>query len=290
MILGIDGNEANVEHRVGVSWCAYYLLKEFQKKTDKQLQIRVFLRKAPLKDMPLESEYFKYNVVKGPFLWSQIFLPLSLHLRHRDLSVFLSLAHYAPRFCPVPSVVVLHDLSYYYYPDDFLKRDLYQLVEWTKYSVKNASKVITVSESTRNDALLLYQLPEDKVVTVHNGITLPTKYVAEGEGTINLQKPYFLYVGTLQPRKNIINLIYAFDRFAAVHPDQHLYIVGKRGWLYDEFYKLVSARKLEGKVHFTGYVSETDRLYLLKNAQAFIAPEFYGGFGLTIPEAQSVGT
>lgn len=286
MIIGLDGNEANVEFRVGVSWCVFHMLTEFKKRATKEMQIRVFLRNNPRPDLPSESDFFVYSVIKGPFLWSQIFLPLALYFHNRDLSVFFSPAHYAPRFCPVKSVVILHDLSFFYYPSEFLKKDLYQLVEWTKYSVQHAHTVIAVSEETRRDATHLYNLPEKKIVAIHNGIEIQTIHISESTSYL-VQKPYFLYIGTLQPRKNIVGLIHSFDRYHANHPDYHLYIVGKKGWLYDEFYELVQKRKLSESVHFTGYISEEERHFLLKNAQAFIAPEFYGGFGLTLPEAMA---
>jgi len=119
MIIGIDGNEANVRERVGVSVYAYNLLKFFRRKADRQTQFRVYLRNAPY-DLPEETDYFKYRVVPGNLLWSQIFLPLRLY-QDRDIDVFFSPAHYLPRFCPAPGVVTIHDLSYLYFPEDFLE-------------------------------------------------------------------------------------------------------------------------------------------------------------------------
>jgi len=127
MIIGIDGNEANVEYKVGVSVYTTQLLSYFQKHATKDVQFIVYLRATPSNDLPKENEFFKYRVVKGSFLWSQVFLPINLwknKLFGTKLNVFFSPAHYIPRFCPFKTVVTIHDLSYLYFPKEFLKKDL----------------------------------------------------------------------------------------------------------------------------------------------------------------------
>ena len=130
MLIGIDGNEANVERRVGVSVYALNLLKYFARVTTPNLKFRVYLRHDPLSDLPKKNKNFDYEIVNGSFLWSQIFLPLRL-FQQGDLDVFFSPAHYLPRFCPVPTVVTIHDLAYLYFPGDFLRGDLIKLKDWT---------------------------------------------------------------------------------------------------------------------------------------------------------------
>lgn len=288
MIIGIDGNEANVEKKVGVSWYAFELLHQFKKQATARIRFRVFLRENPRADLPSENEYFKYTVVRGAFLWSQIFLPLALFLKHRNLSVFFSPAHYAPRVCPCPTVVTLHDLSYFYFPHEFLKKDLYQLERWTQYSIRNAAHVIAVSEKTKQDALSHYTIPADKISVVYNGYSMLGSKEIKPE--FEIKQPYFLYIGTLQPRKNIKGLLAAFSIFIRKHTDYALCIVGKKGWLFDEIFEEVKRLKLEDKVIFTGYVEESHKKWLLKNAIALVAPGFYEGFGLPILEGWAAKT
>jgi len=288
MIIGIDGNEANVKTRVGVGWYVYYLLTEFKKFAGPKLQLRVFVKETPLDDLPKASSYFNYQIVPKRTLWSQIDLPTALFWHHRDLSVFLSPAHYSPRFCPCPTVVVVHDLSYFYYPQDFLKKDLYQLVNWTAYSLKKAQSIIAVSQLTKKDIVKNYGLPESKIRVVYNGFSLSKIKAQPPQFKIN--KPYFLYLGTLQPRKNIHNLILGFEQLLTKHPEQNLYLVGKKGWLYEEVYDLVKRRNLGHKIIFTDYVNEAEKWFLLKEATALIMPGWYEGFGLPILEAFSVKT
>src|SRR3989344_6648626 len=155
MIIGIDGNEANVVKRVGVSVYALSLLKYFNKKASPHLQFRVYLRDVPLDDLPKKNKNFTYDIVPGKFLWSQIFLPLRL-FQKKDIDVFFSPAHYLPRFAPMPTVVTIHDLAFLYHPADFLKRDLIKLRDWTKYSVNQAKKIIAVSKTTKKDVIKAY--------------------------------------------------------------------------------------------------------------------------------------
>src|SRR3990167_10636662 len=141
--IGIDGNEANVYKKVGVSVYTQNLMTYFQRKSNKTLNFDIYLRNNPIKTMPPKNKYFNYKIVKGLFLWSQLFLPLNLIFNNKN-DVFFSPAHYIPRFSTIPIVVTIHDLSFHYYPNDFLKRDLFKLKNWTKYSVKNAKKIIAV--------------------------------------------------------------------------------------------------------------------------------------------------
>jgi hypothetical protein len=143
MIIGVDGNEANVEKRVGVSVYTLNLLQYFKKQSNEYLRFVIYFKNPPLSDLPNQNDYFQYKVIKGRMFWSQIFLPFELY-KNKQVDVFFSPAHYIPRFCPVPTVVTIHDLAYLYFENDFLKKDLYQLKNWTKYSVNKAKKIIAV--------------------------------------------------------------------------------------------------------------------------------------------------
>ncbi len=289
MHIGIDGNEANVENLVGVSVYTQNLLTHFQKKAGASTQFTVFLRSKPKSHLPPINKFFNYQVVSPSFLFSQITLPLAL-MKRDDIDVFFSPAHYAPRISPAPTVVTVHDLSYFYYPQEFLKKDLYQLMRWTGYSVKKASKVICVSQETKKDLIKYYKTPEEKIEVIYNG------YEKRADKSIGLSKKfklkkvkYLLYVGTLQPRKNIQTLIRAFEQFQKENLDFKLAIVGKKGWLYDEIFNLVKRLGLQDKVVFTGFVSDQELHGLYKNAFCFILPSFYEGFGIPMLEAMDRG-
>lgn len=296
MLIGIDGNEANVENKVGVSMYTFNLLHEFYKVADLSTQFVIYLRAAPASDLPKETEYFTYVVVPGSFAWSQFFFPLYL-FTHKRPDVLFCPAHYIPRFCPVKTVVTIHDVAYFYYPNEFLKKDLYKLKNWTKYALDKSSKVISVSKNTKKDIVKFYHIPDNKVSVIHNGFNLPLPPTSppSSSSPSSPSSPhplsnYILYIGTLQPRKNIPTLIHAFVIVKKTHPDLSLVIAGKKGWLYDEIFETVTKLGLEKSVIFTGYISEKEKNELYKNAAAFVLPSLYEGFGNTALEALSQGT
>lgn len=295
MVIGIDGNEANVDKKVGVSVYTTNLLYYWRKKANPELKFKVFLRKKPLSDLPQANEHLSYEVVIGERLWSQIFLPARLHLK-RDIDVFFTPAHYAPRLCPVPVVVTIHDLSYFYYPEEFLKKDLYKLENWTKYSVQKANKIIAVSQNTKKDLSKFYIVPDNKVKVIYNGYEKLSQNldlrIKNYELNSNLKfkiepSKYILYVGTLQPRKNVPILIRAFNKFRQNNSKFKLVIVGRKGWLYREIFELVEQLEIENDVVFTDYVPDAKLVELYRNAFCFVLPSLYEGFGIPVLEAMS---
>lgn len=285
MVIGVDGNEANVLRKVGVSVYAFELLYYFKKKATKDLSFIVYLRAIPLEDMPSENEWFSYEIIRGNFLWSQLFFPIYL-FTHKKPSVLFCPAHYAPRFSPVKTIVTVHDLAYYYYPDEFLKKDLFQLKNWTKYSIKKAQKIIAVSKTTKKDILKFYGEPESKIEVIYNGFRHEKNHIS------NLKAPatdYFLYVGTIQPRKNISTLIQAFSLLLHEYPDYKLFLVGRKGWLYDSIFEKVKKLGIEKNIVFTGYVDDKTLDMYYRHAKCFIIPSLYEGFGIPILEAMNRG-
>ena len=286
MTIGVDGNEANVEKPVGVSVYTLEMLSYFARHACEKIRFVVYLRAKPLPHIPLESEYFKYAYVPGKAFWRDIFFPMYLYL-HRDINVLFSPAHYTPRFCPVPTVVTIHDLGYVFYPQDFLKKDLYKLEMWTKHAVSRSKKIIAVSQHTKNDIHKHYNIPLSTIECIYNGYTKQKNSLSHA----SLQKygvedkKYFLYASTLQPRKNVTSLIEAFAQFNQNATVYKLILVGKKGWMYHEMIQRVQDLNLEHSITFTGYIPDADLSLLYKHATAYVFPALYEGFGMTILEA-----
>lgn len=289
MIIAVDGNEANVEKRVGVSTYTLELLSYFAAWADQNTRFRVFLRTAPGPWMPRENEFFRYETVWGPVAWSQFFLPLRLLLTRRP-HVFFAPAHYAPRYCPAPLVVTIHDLAYLYYPEEFLPKDRYKLTRWTKYAVERAVSVIAVSQTTKKDIIKTYQIPESLVRVVYNGFTVKHTNI-DTEDVLRkhdlVQDEYVLFVGTIQPRKNIPALLDAFQILASENPALKLVLVGKKGWLFQPTLDHIEKLGLTDRVILTGHVSDYDLDVLYHNALCFVLPSKYEGFGIPILEAMA---
>ncbi len=291
MIIGIDGNEANVDSHVGVSVYTLNLLTYFQKNSNDSVRFNIYLKNKPKNFLPEQTKNFRYITVPGPIAWSQIFLPLYLNT-HRPDDIFLSPAHYSPRSLRSPLIVTIHDLSYFYYPDEFLKKDLYKLTNWTKDSITKAKKIIAVSKTTKKDILKFYNVPEEKVSVIYNGYEKNDTNENKDDNTntdLSDLKKYILYVGTIQPRKNLTTLIEAFAKFHTEQPDYKLIIVGRKGWLYEEIFNKVKEMNVEDSVIFTGYLPDSTVKKLYKDAFCFVLPSLYEGFGLPVLEAMSMG-
>lgn len=305
MIIGIDGNEANVAKRVGISEYAFQLLTQFSnsklKTQNSNLRFVVYLKDEPRNELPPESENWTYRVLRPGKLWTQWRLPLDLFVSSPKPDVFFSPTHYAPRFSPVPTVVSVMDLSYLYFPEMFNKSDLLQLRSWTAYSVKKASKILTISNSSKDDIIKEYKVGKDKVVVTHLGIkntvTLtPHIYsMSQLKAKYGLSDNYLLFVGTLQPRKNIKRLIEAFEKVIKPKVESHtvndlqLIIVGRKGWLYEEILDAPKDLGIEQHVKFLENVQDDELPLFYKHALMFVLPSLYEGFGLPVLEAMKQG-
>jgi len=284
MLIGIDGNEANVEKRVGIGEYAFELLKEFEKYQISNIKYQIYLKDKPLPDMPRESSAWKYKVIGPKKLWTQLRLPLELYFGSDKPDVFFSPSHYGPRFSPMPTAMSIMDLSYIHYPQLFNKKDLYQLINWTKYSVKRAKRIFTISLASKDDIIKTYRVPEDKVVVTYPGIK---KTLSMSKDKFNFD--YILFVGTLQPRKNIVRLIEAFSKLTPKYPNLKLLIVGKKGWLYEDIFKAPQKYNVESDVKFLDFVEDGKMQSLYKDALCFVLPSLYEGFGLPVLEAMKYG-
>ena len=170
MIIGIDGNEANVERRVGIGEYAFELLSKFKEFQLSHIQFHIYLKNIPLRHMPKEDTYWKYIIVTPHKLWTQIGLPVYLYTHFPRPDVFFTPSHYAPRFSPVPTVISIMDVSYIHFSELFTKHDLYQLTNWTRYSASKAQKIFTISKASKNDIIKEYKVTPEKVIVTYPGI------------------------------------------------------------------------------------------------------------------------
>jgi len=296
MIIGIDGNEANQKNRVGVGQFAYNVVSWLEK-IDKENSYVIYLKARPLPDLPKERKGWKYKIFGPSKLWTQIALPIKLFTQKEKLDIFFTPSHYAPRFSPVPTVISIMDLWHKHHPEQFVKKDIYKLTKWEKYSLKKASQIIAISEFTKSEIIKFYGCPESKITVVYPGFDARyrgTKVqrckVEEVKKKYKVEGDYLLYLGTLQPKKNVEGLIKAFAYLIQNTKYKiQLVIAGKKGWLYEKIFELVKGLKLEDKVIFTGFVDEEEKPYLLAGARAFVFPSFYEGFGIPVLEAMSLG-
>jgi glycosyltransferase involved in cell wall biosynthesis len=209
--------------------------------------------------------------------------------------MFWSPAHYAPFYIGSPLVVTVHDLAYEYFPELFLPRDLYKLKHWTRDSVARARAVIAVSEATKNDLVKLYGTDPTKITVIHNGYDTDlfnTDTVVAAASLKNWQLKtgnYLLFLGTLQPRKNVIRLIQAFHLLKEQGYHGKLVLAGGVGWLAEETLQVINNSPDRADIVTTGYVSDATRKALYTHAEVYVLPSLYEGFGVPAIEAMACG-
>ena len=197
--------------------------------------------------------------------------------------------------------ITFHDLSFEYYPELFSTRKRYwqYFLMNIKKEAKRADKLIVVSKSTKEDIMGLYGIPENKIRLIYSGINSKFRKIKiKDEDKLNLNKKYclpekfILYFGTLEPRKNLIGLIKAYEIFRLNYKsasDYKLVIAGAPGWLYQKIYKTAKKSIFSNDIIFTGYIEEKDKLYLYNLASLFVYPSFFEGFGFPPLEAMACG-
>lgn len=287
MLIGIDANEANLtQNRVGINQYAFNLLHALYKLSSPH-QFVIYLKTPPLPDMPAPKTNWRYRVIPFPKLWTQTRLPFDLFTHFPRPDVFFSMTHYAPRWSPIPTVVAVMDLGFLTSRDQFTTKDFNQLKSWTGYSVKQAAQVIAISEYTKSDIESNYQV-HDVTVTYpgYDSLIFKPTHNSKVLAKYHIRSPYFLFLGSLRPSKNITGLIRAYHEG---NFSQKLVIAGKKGWLYDEIFKLTKDLKLESQILFTGFIEESEVPVLMTSADAFVMPSLFEGFGIPVLEAMACG-
>lgn len=225
--------------------------------------------------------------------WEQMVLPSAI--KRLKLDLLHSPMHVLPAVCPCKSVVSILDLTFRRFPETFPKFQQKYLDFGTRRAVKKADAVITISESTKRDVVELLGVAEDKVFVTHLGVDASYHPVADEQreyaaSKYGVNEKTVMYLGTLEPRKNIPTLIRAFSAARKeLGPDIRLVLSGGKGWFYEQIFQLIKELKIEDDVHFTGYVPDEDLPALYSSAAVFAYPSIYEGFGLPPLEAMACG-
>ncbi|MBL7036658.1 glycosyltransferase family 4 protein [Candidatus Microgenomates bacterium] len=299
MIIGIDGNEANIKSRVGVNKYAFEVLWGLYKLTGKlkKHKLIVYLKNEPLSDLPEESEYLKYKIIPGGGAWILTKLTPHLFKNPEKIKVLFSPSHYTPPILNIPRVCSIMDLGYLDSTGQFEKRVLWQLKYWTAISILASKNVLTISESTKKDIVRRYSFASNKTKVTLLGYdkdkfkeNISKNEIKRAKNTYSIVGDYILYLGTLKPSKNIEKLVEAFSKLEKNSPELKLVIAGKKGWMYEKIYSRVEELKLKEKVVFTDFVEEKLKAGLIAGAKIFVLPSFWEGFGLDVVSSMAVGT
>jgi glycosyltransferase involved in cell wall biosynthesis len=232
--------------------------------------------------------------------WEQFTLP-SL-IRQRQIDVLHSPVNVLPERLPsrCAGVVTLHDLAFLRFPQVLTRpKRVYHRI-FTVRSIRKASRVIAVSESTKQDAIELVGVAPERVQTVYTCLDAKFSQLPDAEAIDNFREKqglheggqgYILYLGTLEPRKNVTTLIEAYARLRTQYQRaEKLVLAGGKGWLYDAIFDRVRQLGLESEVVFPGFVADSEQVLWYAGAAAFAYPSLYEGFGIPVTEALACGT
>lgn len=223
--------------------------------------------------------------------WEQMAWPWLA--RQDDLDLWHSMAFVLPFIRPIPAIVTIYDLSFIYTPEAFPAWQRLYLKLQSAHACRRAERIITISESGRQDVARRFGVSPERIAVVYPGVgpayrPLPPDEVAQFRQAHNLPERFVLHVGTLQPRKNIPLLLEAFAQLLV--PDVELVLVGGKGWLFADVFAKVTDLGLQERVRFTGYVPDEALPWWYNAASLLVFPSLYEGFGLPVVEAMACGT
>jgi len=286
MLIGIDASRATVPHPTGTEIYSRRLIQALLA-LESAHRFRLYFRDTPAADPFPEAES---RVIPFPRLWTHA--RLSWEMARRPPDALLVPAHVLPLLHPRASLVTIHDLGYLHFPETHPRLQRLYLDLSTRWNAHAAAHVLAISEATRADLATHYGVPAEKITVAHHGYDealTPVRDPARIEcvkARYGIDGDYLLYLGTLQPRKNLSRLI---EAFAPLRSEASMVLAGRRGWLYDGLFTQVRRLGLEGRVLFPGYIAEEDKAALLSGALALVFPSLYEGFGLPVLEAQACG-
>ncbi len=250
--------------------------------------------KIPNRLFDFSSQYFNYPKIDNLLGGVDIFF--SPHIFSAPVS----------KNCKV--VTTFHDLSFENHKEFYsVSKNYWHFSMNPKSQAQRSNKIIAVSESTKKDLIKIYKIEAEKIKVIYSGINLVSsiKYpsnlanrqvssISKIRKKYSLPDHYILYLGTLEPRKNIIGLIKAFEilkiRDQILNTKFKLVIAGSKGWLYEDIFKTVQNSPVKNDIIFTGFVENKDKSALYDLADLFVYPSFYEGFGFPPLEAMAAGT
>jgi glycosyltransferase involved in cell wall biosynthesis len=279
----------------GINWYIHNLLTHLPR-VDRDNRYTAFLSDGRFANPGLALKLSRLPTSRPVvrIFWEQVVQPFAL--RKEKVDLLHALAFVTPLLSPCPSVVTIYDLSFLLYPEGFKRAKRFYLNLFTRLSARRARRIIAISESTKRDVVRLLGVPPEKVGVIYCGIDeafrpLLDDQVAAFRSERGLPERFILFVGTIEPRKNVTRLI---EAFASLHTCElanlKLVIGGAKGWFYGDVFARVEELGLESAVMFPGYIPVSELPLWYNAAELFVYPSLYEGFGLPPLEAMACGT
>lgn len=292
MKIGIDARPLSGDRPTGIGIYLHNIISYINQFDTTNEYILYSNKPINLRFSPNKNITTKVTDGKIGTFWLRYKLPRQI--KKDMLDIFWGTEHFLPKSVKgVQSILTVHDLSLLINPSWGTKRNAFFQNIYAPKSIREAGKIIAVSESTKKDIIEKIHIPSDIITVVYNGgssIQAASKF----EGTLNIEEKFgikgkfFLYLGTLEPRKNVETLIDAFDLIASQH-DVSLVVAGGLGWKYEPLLAKIENLKSKIRIIRTGYIGVEDKVALFKQAQAVVYPSLYEGFGIPVLEALENG-
>jgi len=225
--------------------------------------------------------------------WWTIGLPR--YIKRRSLDLFHGTNFDIPLWKRCPAILTIHDLSDFLYPETHEARGVWRARRRLPFMARTATQIVTHSESVRREVIEHLQVSREKVIAIPAAARsvfrpLPPDQTIETRKRLGVEDEFLLFVGTIEPRKNLIVLLNAYrELLSATELHPQLVIAGKKGWLTDSLFSSLRELGIEERVLFTGYLSDNDLCALYSSCRVFIYPSKYEGFGLPPLEAMACG-
>jgi glycosyltransferase involved in cell wall biosynthesis len=286
--IAIDASRTTVARLTGTEHYAIQLIRaliDHNATLSTPHELLLYFRDAPPDDLFPNRQHVTFRVIPFARLWTHLRFAAALWQDKPDIT-FVP-AHTLPFMFAGHAAVTVHDLGYRYFPQSHPTLQRWYLDWTTRYSAHRASVVLADSQATAHDLQRFYNVQSEKIYVVYPGVE--SLHIGDIEATrskYNLPQRYFVFIGTLQPRKNIARLVQAYARYQTMtHDDTALVLAGGKGWLYDSAW----TTGVENVI-LTGYIDEADKGALYAGAQALVFPSLYEGFGFPVLEAMGCGT
>jgi len=239
----------------------------------------------------IPSRFFRNRAIL--FAFEQLILPLLLMFYRIDSLHSLHYTH--PILSPCRRIVTIHDLTFLLFPDLHTRGRRLIMPFFIRHAIRHSDAVIFVSESTRKDAERLVARGNAVGVVVPLGVD-PKYSVPSGQDEIsavlkklNLSRPFILNIGTIEPRKNLVRLVQAFEYLADRRGDVSLVLAGKLGWDYSKIITEIRRSRHTKRLLQVGFITDDEKRVLLNSCEIFVYPSLYEGFGLPVLEAMAAG-
>lgn len=287
MIIGIDASRAAKQIKTGTEYYSIEIIKAISQIDHKNTYKLYSQAKLP-EELLILPKNFRSIVMPFTKLWSQT--RLSLHLIRNKPDVLFEPAHTIPLIHPKATVVTLHDVGFKYYPQLYSGFDKFYHPWSMAYSAKHATRIITPSKDAKKDVVKFFNINSDKIDVIYHGYNKEIYFPTERKSS-KLGK-YLLFIGRLEEKKNITGLIKAYGLLRKEKNINHkLILIGKESYGFEkiifEIQKLPS--EIRKDVIITGYINQEEKVEYLKQADIFVLPSFFEGFGMPIIEAMACG-